>query len=298
MIQLGSYSSDFEMEYFDAVCKVIKEDNKKKEIIKSCKKILPYDFFKGSENDLIEEFKLLILAPFKELKRAEKYIRDNTISIMKTECFDKVYEAYELVAKSIKNGFSMRVRIVKNAGLTVCPYCNRDYINCRAENVSGAQLDHFFSRSEFPLFSICLYNLVPVCGNCNRIKGGQDKEFVSPFDDKINWQKDITFYYRPITLEDAEIVVCGKGNLKNNIREMRIDEAYQIHISEVLELREKLQTYNETQRQEFQEVLSKVELTDLQIKKSIFGPEITKESMLTKPLGKMMSDLHKEMGIY
>ena len=86
--------------------------------------------------------------------------------------------------------------------------------------------------------------------------------------------------------------------MNNNINGMRINEAYQIHGIEVLELIEKKKMYNETQKKEFEEVLSKVKLTDSEIKKIIFGPEITKESLRTKPLGKMLSDLHKELNIY
>lgn len=308
MIQLESYSVDFKKEYWEAVNKIIDSSTQKK-IIDSCKKFLPADFFKGSKDEF---FKSLILAPFEKLKEAESYITKHTIDIMKAECFYKakkkksamkkvyktIHDAYTSLAKSEKKGSSMRVRIVRNAGLTVCPYCNRDYINCRAKNVSGAQLDHFFSKSEIPLFAVCLYNLVPVCGNCNRIKNAQPLAFVSPFDNSIDWQKDISFSYSGSTLKDIKITINSNGNLQNNINGMKINEAYQIHGIEVLELIEKAQMYNETQKQEFKEVLSKVKLTDLEIKKVIFGPEITYECMRTKPLGKMMSDLHKKLKIY
>jgi len=308
MIQLESYSVDFEKEYWEAVSKIIDISTQKK-IIKSCIKFLPTGFFTGNKDEF---FKSLILASFEKLKEAEEHIIKHTIGIMKTECFYKtskkkpfikkayktIYDAYTKLAKSEKEGSSMRVKIVKNAGLTVCPYCNRDYINCRAENVSGAQLDHFFSKSDFTLFAVCLYNLVPVCSNCNRIKSAQPIAFVSPFDNSIDWQKDISFSYTSKTLKDIKIIINSKGNLNNNINGMRINEAYQIHGIEVLELIEKKKMYNETQKKEFEEVLSKVKLTDSEIKKIIFGPEITKESLRTKPLGKMLSDLHKELNIY
>lgn len=43
----------------------------------------------------------------------------------------------------------------------------------------------FFSRSKYPVFAVSLYNLVPACGNCNRIKSGGSKAFASPFDEKL-----------------------------------------------------------------------------------------------------------------
>lgn len=307
MIQLESYSEDFENEYLQVVKKKI-DSFTQKEIIKSCKSFLPPDFFKGSK----DEFKSLVLASFEKLKKAESYITKYSAHIMETECFYKskkknlsmkkkyntIHDAYTLIAKSEKKGSSMRVRIVKNAGITVCPYCNRDYINCRADNISGAQLDHFFSKSKLPLFAICLYNLVPVCSNCNRVKSAKSLEFTSPFDNSINWGNDISFSYSGSTLKDIKIIINTNGDLENNINGMRILEAYQIHGMEILELIEKEQMYNSTQIQELKKVLTPAKLTDLEIKKIIFGPEITKECMRTKPLGKMMSDLHKELKIY
>lgn len=308
MIQLKPYSAEFEEEYWRAVSTKL-ESSAQKKIIKSCKSFLPNDFFTGSEDGF---FKQLVLARFEKLQEAETYITNNTIALMKVECFckttgkkpqmKKLYEtihgAYDKVADSVKKGTAIRVRIVINAGLTVCPYCNRDYINCRAENVSGAQLDHFFSKSEFPLFAVCLYNLVPVCGNCNRVKSSQKLTFASPFDKSIDWEKDIFFSYSGSSLKDIKITINSKGDLNNNIKGMRINEAYQIHGSEVLEIVEKAQIYSSTQIQEFKKVLSPAKLTDLEIKKIIFGPEITKDTMRTKPLGKLISDLHKKLKIY
>ncbi|SEJ39644.1 hypothetical protein [Paenibacillus polymyxa] len=306
MIQLEFYSENFENEYWKVVKKII-DKYTQDQLIESCKNYLPTSFFIGNKN---EWFKQLILAPFEKLRQAEEHITNHSNKAMKKECFyqpakdrsplKKVYktihDSYTTLAKSQKMYTSMRVRIVNNSRLTVCPYCNRDYINCRGKDVSGAQLDHFFSKSDFPLFSVCLYNLVPVCGNCNRVKSAKSMAFASPFDNRIEWEEDITFSYRGTTLKDIEIVIESKGNLGNNMKAMKIESAYQIHSIEILELLDKKQMYSSSQQQEFKKVLSN--LTEPEIKKIIFGPKITKECMRTKPLGKMMHDLHKELKIY
>ncbi|WP_337034159.1 hypothetical protein [Paenibacillus illinoisensis] len=309
MIQLGLYSNEFEIEYWNAVNKFI-DPSEQREILASCRKFLPSNFF----NESTSEFKSLILAPWGKLKAAESFIRVEKFDEMKSECFSKtnnqhlimnpiykrLHDSYSKIANSEKRKASLRVRIVRNAGLTVCPYCNRDYINSRGENVSGAQLDHFFNKSTFPLFSICLYNLVPVCSNCNRVKGKQTITFASPFDSSINWIQDLRFSYQGTTSKDMRILVEAKrsSEVENNITGMRIREAYQIHSIEVLELIEKQQMYNQTQKEELQKVLGQIELTDSEFKKMIFGPEITNESIKTKPLGKLLYDLHKELKIY
>lgn len=306
MIKLKSYSDGFLEEYWECVNKVI-DSHTQKAVLASCINILPLNFFEDNVS-----LKTLILAPFEKLKEAETYIKANTMDIMKKECFDsasknpsyinelyiKIYNSYKRVVDSQENKTSMRVRIVKNAELNVCPYCNRDYINYRAAAVSGAQLDHFFSKSEYPLFAVCIYNLVPSCGNCNRVKSNQSFEFASPFDNSINWEKDIVFSYDYISVDSIKVTINAKNHIQNNIKSMRIDEAYQIHDIEVHELIEKNKIYCDTQNQEFRDVLHKSKLTDADIKKAIFGPEITEKDMRAKPLGKMFRDLHKELDIY
>lgn len=307
MIKIDRYTEEFEETYWKAVGKKI-SDSMQKDIVDSSKNFLPEDFWGGED----PTFKRLILAPFEKLKKAKQHMDDPiNFQAMRKECFDqnqtdvlnsdymKLVETYRKVADSEEDGCSMRVRIVMNSGLTVCPYCNRDYINYRAENISGAQLDHFFSKKKYPFFAVCLYNLIPVCGNCNRVKSDQGAEFASPFDETIDWEKDITFHYESDIGSKARIVIKSeKEAVQNNIKKMRIEEAYQIHDAEVEELLEKKQIYCQTQRQEFRDVLHEIEVSEQQIKLAVFGPKITKETMRTKPLGKMMSDLHKKLGIY
>ena len=79
---------------------------------------------------------------------------------------------------------------------------------------------------------------------------------------------------------------------------MRLPEAYQIHDKELKELLKKKRIYTRTQTQEFQKVLYKVKLKERDIKRAVFGPEITDESIKTTPLGKMTRDLHRQLGIY
>ena len=79
---------------------------------------------------------------------------------------------------------------------------------------------------------------------------------------------------------------------------MQIETAYQIHEMEVNELLDKVQMYQETQLEEFNKVLGEVGLTEQDMKTMVFGPEITEENMRKKPLGKMLRDLERELGIY
>lgn len=315
MIKLNRYSPEFEEEYWQVVNEKICEMTQNK-IICSCEEFLPKDFFGYEE----PSFKEIVLAPYHKLKQAKKYIENNTRNVMEKRCFDsspsckntakindlyiQMYDAFEKIASKQQDKTSMRVRIVKKADITVCPYCNRDYINCRDDHTSGAQLDHFFSRSIYPIFAISLYNLVPVCANCNRIKNAKSMDFASPFDEDIDWNNDIRFVFLPKGLDDFEINIeveptkADAQAIKNNLTEMKIKEAYQIHGLEIKELQDKKLAYSETQEEEIRKILQKYGISDDRLKSIAFGSKITAKDMRKKPLGKMVSDWHKKWKIY
>lgn len=308
MIHLDKYSSEFENEYWKVVNKKI-PTNIQNQIVSSSEKFLPKDFFDGEE----PTFYKIVMASFAKMKKAEKYIRSSSKSIMDAQCIDpsssntanlnsvyfQLFSAFEHVVNSQKKKASMRVRIVRAADVTVCPYCNRDYINSREDKVAGAQLDHFFSRSVYPIFAVSLYNLVPVCANCNRIKNAKTDEFASPFDETINWDVDVQFKYNPQTLSKFKIDIESKNPaIINNIEKIRIKEAYQIHEVEMLELQEKYRAYEKSQTKEFADVLYNMKISNTEVKQIIFGPKLTMKEMRKKPLGKFMSDMCKELKIY
>lgn len=289
MIQIEPYTKEFEEEYLDTVL-AHTDTGVREKIMTKYLQCLPGDF-SGTE----KSFEALILAPFDKLKEAHGYM-----SRMSWNRIEKkhIIKAYKTVARAKKKGVSMRIRIVRNTGLTVCPYCNRDYINCRSEDTSGAEMDHFYSIAKFPAFALCLYNLVPSCGNCNRIKNAGGGELASPFDRSIDWGRDVVFSYLRKEMDEVEVTIEAHGFMKNNVDKIKIREAYQIHNVEVKELLEKCRAYSDSQREEMREVLKEAKISDEELKQIIFGPKLDNENIRTKSLGKMMSDLHRELGIY
>ena len=312
MIRLDLYSEDFKQQYYTKIKNRISV-NDRIEIVNKSKKFLPPYFYSASS---VDEFEELILAPFSKLKEAKEYIVQTTLLVMERECFsmdtsgkidktkriplfDELYKDFENIMRTTINNESMRVRIAKNNGkLTVCPFCNRDYINSRGGSRSGAQIDHFYPRADYPIFSLSLYNFVPICGNCNRIKSNTSITFASPWDETIDWDEVIRFSYRLKSIDSYQIVIKAKGDAVNNIEKMHIREAYDIHSVEVEKLLEKQKLYSETQNKEIREVMNKLLISDMDIKRAIFGPEITQDKIGSESLGKMIRDLHRKLGIY
>lgn len=313
MVRIEPYDEEVKNKYWKCIDTIIKEPEQQK-ILESCRKYLPPAFF--SQNASFQE---LVLAPYAKLKEAYQYIEKNK-SRMEAECFKKdakgefmrnargefvrkqlyedLFRAYEKVSQKIVDKVKMNVFLVQQTGLTVCPYCNRDYINCRSEKLAGAQLDHFYPRSKYPIFSVCLYNLVPACGNCNRIKHDDMQEFASPFDEEIDWEHGVQFSYEPLDLNRKKIVIHAKEPIKQNIQKMHIEAAYQIHEMEVNELLDKVEKYSQTQLEEYRQVFAEAGLSEQELKQMVFGKEITEDDIRKKPLGRMLRDLERELDIY
>lgn len=65
--------------------------------------------------------------------------------------------------------------LMEDLDLTVCPYCNRNFIKAIEVKPNGVfvrgQLDHFYPRSLYPYLAVCKHNLVPSCPSCNGASG-------------------------------------------------------------------------------------------------------------------------------
>lgn len=69
--------------------------------------------------------------------------------------------------------------LLRSIGVKTCPYCNRSYVSVFYDESRGKtrpELDHFISKSEYGLFGLSLFNLIPSCHICNsNLKGGDQK---------------------------------------------------------------------------------------------------------------------------
>ncbi len=79
--------------------------------------------------------------------------------------------------------------------MNVCSYCNRNFINpiYKEEKVGqdnskqAPDIEHFFPKSIYPLFSLSISNLLPSCTFCNKVKSDVDTldNTISPMKSKI-----------------------------------------------------------------------------------------------------------------
>lgn len=223
---------------------------------------------------------------------------------------------YEMVDSKTK------YEIVKDLGMQVCPYCNRQYINSfldEDEMRTMADIDHFYYKARFPLFALSLYNFVPSCKVCNSLfklqsnldipypydEGyGMDARFVlqnddlegeEQFDDLNNlfgWNKNGKL--RLEFNDDDENIDA----IKREAKLFRIEAVYDVHSDFAVQLRYKKKMI-ETKMLRWiidsilgndvseDEKLEKLELA----KYLLYGIDIENINLKTDVLGKLIQDI-------
>lgn len=240
------------------------------------------------------------------------------------------------LAKYLKKSYGkidsrLRKKIIDLKNVSVCPYCNRNYINstykvlhcnncsqeilvideaekecryCKQEInsqtkvVNTAQLDHFFPKDSYPLFAVSFYNLIPSCYSCNHVKSNRRLKY-SPYDPNFSFD-DVKFTYAPKSVDYIEIKIDSHdSDFKNGIRILGIEELYQSHIDVVNELIWKKEVYTDSYRDGLSKILNQtnLELSKAELNRFITGHYTDNENYGKSPLSKMVTDISKEIGL-
>ena len=252
------------------------------------------------------------------------------------EFLDNFVDEEPRLAEYLKKSYDkidseLRKKIIDSKNISVCPYCNRNYISstykflqcnicnqellvidgtekecpgCKQEIkgltkvVNTAQLDHFFSKDSYPLFAVSFYNLIPSCYSCNHVKLNKDLKH-SPYDSSFPFD-DVKFTYIPKSTDKIEIKIDScNPDFKNGIRILGIEELYQSHIDVVNELIWKKEVYTDSYREGLSEILNQtnLELSEAEVNRFITGHYTDKENYGKRPLSKMVTDISKEIGL-
>lgn len=256
-----------------------------------------------------EYFEILILL---EPQRMEAYINNHSNNDSGND-FKKIKDLYNLSEQITIMGNSEKINcfMIQNfidsdsRGLLVCPYCNRNYINTRDRSL-GAEMDHFYNKDTFPMFSISLYNFIPSCSTCNRIKGTKTLK-INPYlrndTQKVKFDliTDLDGYRIEIKQDqDGNLhTLAETEDLKNDLIDiLKLDEAYKVHKIEVREMLDREKEYNEKYREDLKNMFSGegIEI-DKKIDALIYGDIVftSEDDLINKSLGKFKKDVYEKI---
>lgn len=173
-----------------------------------------------------------------------------------------------------------------------CPYCNRQYITpvYSATGKGRADLDHFYSKSRYPYFSMSIYNLVPSCKFCNSsLKGMKEFRFEDKTPYEISMDDLAEFKYWP----SCKIEFCEKDKVIHTYKEIfKIEELYEFHRDDAKDLLRKSLRYSSDR---IRELAATGFISEKELYKFIIGKISIKEKILEEPLNKFKRDIVKEI---
>jgi len=216
------------------------------------------------------------------------------------------------------NGFNAYAHLNK-LGVTVCPYCNRQYISIVEKKgdlgKTRPELDHFHPKSKYPYLALSFYNLIPSCHVCNSsLKGTKDLN-CNPYEK--HFDENATFKTVPVKLKDKEdkgyysaqsflgVEEAFKIDLdtddvktKEDYETLRLDDLYNQHKDIASEIIKKAQLYGDDKKSELVKLYGEtLGITEEQIDRFVLGNYTEDEDMAKRPLSKFTRDIAREFGI-
>lgn len=209
---------------------------------------------------------------------------------------------YELISSAYRH------EILYKLGIEVCPYCNRNFISKYARDgklKTTADLDHFYPKTLFRLFSLSLWNFVPSCQICNsRFKSAKRIKIKNPFWEKINYE-ELKFTYKLNENSSTDlffkkssnfdiILQCNNDEYQNNLELFELEKLYNSHKHLASEILFKKEKYNSTYNQLFNNLFEELELSEQERNEFLFGITMNEDDFYKNPLSKFIFDLVNE----
>ena len=307
-----------------------------REFIDLIKKNLKSEFVKDFEDIFPDKMDILVemmssKKSFNDLVQSYKFDGIHTKK-SHTKLKDYIVERYKEKLESRYNKIDKK-ELVRITGVTVCPYCNRNFINV-TEEANTSQLDHFFPKNEYPLLALCFYNLIPSCYGCNN-KKSTSKFYISPYDESITDFSGLR-YIRitdidellkfSLNIKSADFINNSESIdiiIKDDISEEELKQLeskdklsvrqkllkdkyvidtrnlYKLHADIVQELLWKHEIYNKDYKAGLYNEISKIGISfsKNEIDRMITGYYTDKENYGKRPLSKMVTDISREMGL-
>ncbi|MBO5165069.1 MAG: hypothetical protein J6B90_00520 [Lachnospiraceae bacterium] len=274
----------------------------------------------------------------KNRKKADPVYWEKEVAFLKKLMADYLYDAlvkgvnlqeegswksctisYTKIKKYLNSKGKLKINnlILGMQGVKGCPYCNGQYIDNRDDTVV-AQLDHLFAKALHPHLALCLYNLVPSCSNCNKIKLDSPKKYQSPYDEKYkldsfkfkldidedyissNSDFELQFAIDGIPYSKSRLEKWVNSRRKNppiaqNLVGMKIAAFYTARYDKI----EKIIENNKWYIKEWKKTIEGIEgeVSAIQIEEQIFGKIVEDDDLVNQPFSKLERDIMEDLKI-
>ena len=238
-------------------------------------------------------FESIVKADYEELVRIKNEydkIGSNSVNLPK---FPASYKKF--ILESLYRDKFPRQKFVEELQVTVCPYCNRNFINSTYKRTM-CDLEHFFDKASYPVLAVSFYNLIPVCHPCNHVKAS-NRISCSPHDLKLHTDDLLTFDYfikGPDFLTDKEqigIEIDCTFEFEDNVRVLKLNDVYQIHTDLVQECIKKSIVFNSDYLEDLCQTYDRLFESKEDLYRIVFGNYKEETEYGKRPLSKLTKDI-------
>lgn len=232
---------------------------------------------------------------------------------LKKEADDFLKKVNEMIAKVFDYSMmeqQMRYELYQKMDVSICPYCGRQYIHMLSTDEKDSylgDLDHFYPQIYYQLFSLSLWNLLPVCKPCNQLfKREHMDDLLNPLAD--GFDDDCIF---TVNCQDALAIIGLNDNftlkweiqqytsnlkaikIQKNISLFQLDEVYKYHKQDVKMLLKKRYLHSQNYFDKIDQLLKGASLSEDEKNCLIYGTSLNKNNFHKEMLGKMTYDIVK-----
>ena len=135
-----------------------------------------------------------------------------------------------------KEGAYNAYALIDAMGITVCPYCEHEYLDVveiDGKTKRTLEFDHFYPKGhgEYPGLAMCFYNLIPSCKPCNQLKMTNPLA-ANPYDPGIEMQTwlypdlEIGTNMETVREEDCGILFHEREGMVVNVNTLALVDRY------------------------------------------------------------------------
>lgn len=203
-----------------------------------------------------------------------------------------------IIEKLYKQRFP-RQEFVDELQVTVCPYCNRNFVNSTYKRTM-CDLDHFYDKETYPILAVSLHNLVPVCHSCNHAKASRAISY-SPHNISYNTDELLSFDFFVTGMDylsdnkQIGIEIESSDAFKLNVKELKLKEVYQIHSDIVQECIKKAIVFNPEYLKDLFATYNGLFESEEELHRIVFGNYMEEASYGKRPLSKMTKDIMSKL---
>lgn len=203
-----------------------------------------------------------------------------------------------IIEKLYKQRFP-RQEFVDELQVTVCPYCNRNFVNSTYKRTM-CDLDHFYDKETYPILAVSLHNLVPVCHACNHAKASRAISY-SPHNISYNTDGLLSFDFFITGIDylsdnkQIGIEIESSDAFKLNVKELKLREVYQIHSDIVQECIKKAIVFNPEYLRDLFATYNGLFESEEELHRIVFGNYMEEASYGKRPLSKMTKDIMSKL---